>query len=247
MSVANGVNAVIGSGTTVSAASGYVIPTTAEETKWNATTTTVNTFNATVLSGIGATNVSQWDDAYSWGDHAGLYDANGTATATMTTHESTYDHDLIATALQDANATLDHVLSVGNTTTRSMSVGAVDASAVVVSGDASVGTLTIDSVTFDTVKDTVSGQSSTALLTENAVVDYVASQVSGGSVGDVTDVLAGQSITVTNSSGPQPTVAVTPDSIGADQLADSLALDANLTISGGTVFLSSLSMGGWMI
>ena len=41
----------------------------------------------------------------------------------------------------------------------------------------------------------------------------------GGEEGDITDVLGGTAITVTNSSGPQPSVAVTGNAIGDTQLA----------------------------
>jgi hypothetical protein len=33
-------------------------------------------------------DIDNWDEAYSWGDHAGLYDPVGS----VSTHESTYDH-----------------------------------------------------------------------------------------------------------------------------------------------------------
>lgn len=46
--------------------SGYVIPTTTQETNW--------------------------DTAYGWGDHAGLYDNIGTAAGLISAHESTYNH-----------------------------------------------------------------------------------------------------------------------------------------------------------
>lgn len=48
-------------------------------------------------------NATDWDTAYGWGDHSGLYDDVGTASGLISTHESTYDHDLIATALQSEN------------------------------------------------------------------------------------------------------------------------------------------------
>jgi hypothetical protein len=43
-------------------------------------------------------NVSNWDTAYGWGNHAGLYDAAGTAAGAVGTHESTYSHANFATA-----------------------------------------------------------------------------------------------------------------------------------------------------
>ena len=52
-------------------------------------------------SWYGTTNNSaDWDTAYSWGNHSGLYDLVGTASGLMGTHESSYNHSLIATALQ---------------------------------------------------------------------------------------------------------------------------------------------------
>jgi hypothetical protein len=39
--------------------------------------------------------IANWDTAYGWGDHAGLYDAAGTAAGEVGTHESTYDHSLL--------------------------------------------------------------------------------------------------------------------------------------------------------
>jgi hypothetical protein len=37
-------------------------------------------------------NSSNWDDAYGWGDHAGLYDDIGTGTAIIQSHEGLYSH-----------------------------------------------------------------------------------------------------------------------------------------------------------
>ncbi len=39
--------------------------------------------------------ITQWSTAYSWGDHAGLYDAIGTAEGEVSDHEATYDHTLL--------------------------------------------------------------------------------------------------------------------------------------------------------
>lgn len=39
--------------------------------------------------------IAQWSTAYSWGDHAGLYDAIGTAEGEVSDHEATYDHTLL--------------------------------------------------------------------------------------------------------------------------------------------------------
>jgi hypothetical protein len=49
---------------------------------------------------LGTVTPANWDTAYGWGNHAGLYDTIGTASGLISNHESTYDHDLIATALQ---------------------------------------------------------------------------------------------------------------------------------------------------
>ena len=44
----------------------------------------------------GNLNVSSWNAAYGWGDHAGLYDTVGTASTAISTHESAYAHSDIA-------------------------------------------------------------------------------------------------------------------------------------------------------
>ncbi len=41
---------------------------------------------------ITATDRANWDLAYGWGDHAGLYDASGTAVGLMVFHLSTFNH-----------------------------------------------------------------------------------------------------------------------------------------------------------
>ena len=48
-------------------------------------------------------NATNWDTAYGWGDHAGLYDAIGTASGLIGTHESTYNHDNYNTAYSWGN------------------------------------------------------------------------------------------------------------------------------------------------
>jgi hypothetical protein len=45
-------------------------------------------------------NSTDWDTAYGWGDHAGLYDLVGAGASAVAGHELAYDHTLIATALQ---------------------------------------------------------------------------------------------------------------------------------------------------
>jgi len=46
------------------------------------------------------TSQANWNTAYGWGNHAGLYDSLGAGQAVMDTHELAFDHTLIATALQ---------------------------------------------------------------------------------------------------------------------------------------------------
>lgn len=45
-------------------------------------------------------NTTNWDTAYGWGKHAGLYDLLGAASSSLTAHENAYNHSLITTALQ---------------------------------------------------------------------------------------------------------------------------------------------------
>jgi len=47
-------------------------------------------------AGITAQQIINWDIAFGWGDHAGLYDLLGTASGLVTAHESTYVHADIA-------------------------------------------------------------------------------------------------------------------------------------------------------
>lgn len=41
---------------------------------------------------VSGTLIGQWNTAYGWGDHAGLYDPVGSASGAVGTHESTYNH-----------------------------------------------------------------------------------------------------------------------------------------------------------
>ena len=58
-------------------------------------------FSASPAFGITAQKITNWDNAFGWGNHSGLYDVTGTASGLLSTHNSTYDHTLIATALQN--------------------------------------------------------------------------------------------------------------------------------------------------
>ncbi len=44
-----------------------------------------------VITATGGTSTN-WNTAYSWGSHAGLYDTTGTAATAVSTHESSYNH-----------------------------------------------------------------------------------------------------------------------------------------------------------
>jgi hypothetical protein len=57
-------------------------------------------------------NISNWDTAYGWGDHAGLYDAVGTASGLISTHESTYNHANYNTAYTHSQLTSGNPHSV---------------------------------------------------------------------------------------------------------------------------------------
>jgi len=45
-------------------------------------------------------NSTNWNTAYGWGNHTGLYDLVGSASSSIASHENLYNHNLIATALQ---------------------------------------------------------------------------------------------------------------------------------------------------
>ena len=55
---------------------------------------------ATTNKFTNATQIENWNTAYGWGDHAGLYDPINSASNALSGHLSSFDHSLIATALQ---------------------------------------------------------------------------------------------------------------------------------------------------
>jgi len=55
---------------------------------------------ATTNKFTNATQIENWNTAYGWGDHAGLYDPVNSASNSLSGHLSSFDHSLIATALQ---------------------------------------------------------------------------------------------------------------------------------------------------
>lgn len=57
-------------------------------------TTATPTFAGLTIDGqsITPTSIANWNTAYGWGNHAGLYDSLGSATTAVDDHESTYDH-----------------------------------------------------------------------------------------------------------------------------------------------------------
>jgi hypothetical protein len=55
---------------------------------------------ASYIKSITATNISNWNSAFGWGNHAGLYDTLGSASSAVSAHTSAFNHSLIATALQ---------------------------------------------------------------------------------------------------------------------------------------------------
>jgi len=61
---------------------------------------TLGYLNTTPAGGISALDVENWDTAFGWGDHAGIYDALGEADSVLEAHNLEYDHSLIETALQ---------------------------------------------------------------------------------------------------------------------------------------------------
>ena len=68
-------------------------------------------FSASPAAEITSTDVTNWTTAYNWGDHAGLYDPLNTASGLISTHNSTFNHSLIATALQNITGESVHNLS----------------------------------------------------------------------------------------------------------------------------------------
>lgn len=64
-------------------------------------------FMASDANGINSTDIGYWNIAYGWGDHSGLYDAAGTASAAVMAHLIAFDHNDIGTGGSgDANAVM---------------------------------------------------------------------------------------------------------------------------------------------
>lgn len=57
-------------------------------------------------------NSANWNTAYGWGDHAGLYDTTGTAASAVSSHESTYNHANYNTAYTHSTLTTGNPHSV---------------------------------------------------------------------------------------------------------------------------------------
>ena len=88
-------------------------------------------------------NSANWNTAYGWGDHAGLYDIIGTASGLIGTHESTYDHTLIATALQSETDPLS--LHLDQTSAQTFTGGAVTGTGLL---KVTAGLLGLDTSTY---------------------------------------------------------------------------------------------------
>ncbi len=130
---------------------------------------------------VTSTQKSNWDTAYGWGDHAGLYDTTGTASGLIGTHESTYAHDLITTALQSetdpvfsasqaSNITADDITNLSNlsgTNTGDQTLPTRD----------SLGLDTDDIVTFANLSGTNTGDSANVTKTLTAGENLVAGNV----------------------------------------------------------------------
>lgn len=71
---------------------------------------------SSLLSDYGFTdNSTNWNTAYSWGDHGGLYDLTGTADDLMDTHQSTYNHGYYNTAYTHSQTTTGNPHSINLT------------------------------------------------------------------------------------------------------------------------------------
>jgi len=130
---------------------------------------------------VTSTQKTNWDTAYGWGNHAGLYDTVDTASGLIGTHESTYNHSLIATALQSetdpvfsasqaSNITADDITNLSNlsgTNTGDQTLPTRD----------SLGLDTDDIVTFANLSGTNTGDSANVTKTLTAGENLVAGNV----------------------------------------------------------------------
>ena len=140
-------------------------------------------------------NSANWNTAYGWGDHAGLYDTLGTAAGLVSTHESTYNHGNYNTAYSHSQIVTGnpHVIGHGDISDFGVGVSSNETSHadVLVDGDfvsegimlrgASSGVYSIVGASYnvDTVETTLTDDD-THLPTSGAV--YGAISAAGGMV-----------------------------------------------------------------
>ncbi|MEA4930835.1 MAG: hypothetical protein VB026_04600, partial [Anaerolineaceae bacterium] len=150
------------------------IPTTAKQTEWDTAYTNNHTHaNKTVLDGITSTNVSNWNSAYSWGDHAGLYLPLGGGTVTGNITAPTFTGNLVgnantATSLATArtingtsfNGTAD-ITTANWGTSRNITLGnttrSVNGSTTYTWTHADIGATNLLSLSGDVLSSTVNG------------------------------------------------------------------------------------------
>ena len=79
-------------------ANGDIIKYNSTSTKWEAVEdeTYTDADAVAAIKGDADWNASDWDTAYGWGNHSGMYDTIGTASGLLSTHNSTFNHGDIA-------------------------------------------------------------------------------------------------------------------------------------------------------
>ena len=230
LAIGGGTGAVIGAGATVNADTGYGIPTTIQ--------------------------MGNWDTAYGWGNHAGLYDLIGTGQGVMDTHELAYNHILIATALQSlAGAVLTDQTTpqtIGATGSRLAMLWATDITCT----NAITGSITGNAITM-TVADTADTSCYVGLwedaagnlspktdvgLTYNAGTGVLtATGFSGPLTGNVTGNCSGTAATVTGATQTEITTCANLVSIGT--ITTGVWTGTDIAVADGGTGLSTIALG----
>ena len=177
-------------------------------------------------------NSANWNTAYGWGNHAGLYDPTGTASAAVSSHESTYNHTNYNTAYAHVSLTNNpHAVDETDilpsqathsgkflTTNGSVSSWAVIAGAGTVTNVSSTTTnqLTVANPTTTpalTIATAAVANAETALATGDQIYDFVIGLGYSTTVGTVTSVAAGNGLSFTTITASGSVTLGTPSTV----------------------------------
>ena len=178
-------------------------------------------------------NSANWNTAYGWGNHAGLYDPTGTASAAVSSHESTYNHTNYNTAYAHVSLTnnphsVDETDVLPSQATHSgkylQTNGTVTSWQTVAGGGGTVtnvsstttAQLTVANPTTTPALTIVTAavvNAGTALATGDQIYDFVIGLGYSTTVGTVTSVAAGNGLSFTTITASGSVTLGTPSTV----------------------------------